>query len=425
MNYYEELGIKATAEEEEIRKAHRRLVKLMHPDQQPDQSLKLLAETQMRRLNSIVATLLDAEQRREYDSQLYAKQTARPSHPTAWHSVPWWIASTLGAVVLTVGAVWFWADHLGSSFAGRTPVYISPQATASTPPATAAVPGNGRSTPSSQPEATPSVSVVDPPPSDDKQPAAGIRASVVPSSSRPDTWRVGGTENPKAKSKEAIAELDRARAAARAKATVNTPEKPKTFNLPVGARLASAEHGSYLSVKSVPLPPAPGLNASTPAREETSGIGLAALPNAPRGEPPLKPDAAPSNPVNTASAVTDPLEGEWVYAPKEPEKHKPGFYPPEFISLKLTKNDGSLHGQYSARYDVASNEPISPDVHFQLTAVDKVSHKFVWQSSNGSRGTLAIRSLDGRSIRLEWRTTVLSGGPALTSGIATLVRRSP
>jgi hypothetical protein len=262
-----------------------------------------------------------------------------------------------------------------------------------------------------------------PPPAPDKPPAAGIRTSVLPSSSRPDTWQVREVENNKAK----------AQAAAQAKAALNTPDKPKTFNLPASARLAATDHSPYLSVKSVPLPPPPGLNPGTAPHEETNAIGLAALPaaldpkpDAPKAEPPPFKTASPaglSNPLTAASA--DPLEGEWVYAPKEPEKHKPGFYPPEFISLKLSKNDGSLHGQYSARYDVASNEPISPDVRFQLTAVDKTSHKFVWQSSNGSRGTLAIRSLDGRSIRLEWRTTVLSGGPALTSGIATLVRRSP
>ena len=45
MNYYEELGIRPDADEEEIRKAHRRLVKLMHPDQHRDQGMKQLAET--------------------------------------------------------------------------------------------------------------------------------------------------------------------------------------------------------------------------------------------------------------------------------------------------------------------------------------------------------------------------------------------
>src|SRR5450432_1054509 len=117
MNYYEELGIRADADEEEIRKAHRRLVKLMHPDQHRDQALKQLAETQMRRLNSIVATLLDPEEREEYDEHLRGGDAAAAAaKQSSWRSVPWWIASTFGAIVLTVGAVWIWADRIGSSF---------------------------------------------------------------------------------------------------------------------------------------------------------------------------------------------------------------------------------------------------------------------------------------------------------------------
>jgi hypothetical protein len=142
-----------------------------------------------------------------------------------------------------------------------------------------------------------------------------------------------------------------------------------------------------------------------------------------------KPDAvytSASVPSEALHATTgDPAEGEWVYSPKEPEKHQPGFYPPAFISLKLSKNDRGLAGLYKARYEVTDNKPISPDVSFHLTAVDKASRKFVWEASNGSRGTLAIRSIDGRTMRLEWRTTVFTGGPALTSGIATLERREP
>ena len=146
---------------------------------------------------------------------------------------------------------------------------------------------------------------------------------------------------------------------------------------------------------------------------------MSALPMAMAPRPDLQP-------VHTSAPLVsmNPLEGEWVYAPKEPEKRKPGFYPPEFIRLKLfSVPGGDLRGQYSARYEV-TDKPISPDVAFQLAPVDKNSHKFVWQSNNGSRGTLAIRPLDGKTIRLEWRTTTYAKGPALTAGTATLVRRS-
>jgi curved DNA-binding protein CbpA len=70
MDYYEELGITPSATLEDIHRAHRRLSKLLHPDQQTDDAMKQLAETQMRRLNAIVGILSDPELRHQYDNQL-------------------------------------------------------------------------------------------------------------------------------------------------------------------------------------------------------------------------------------------------------------------------------------------------------------------------------------------------------------------
>lgn len=412
MTYYEELGIKPDADEEEIRKAHRRLVRLMHPDQHRDHAMKQLAETQMRRLNSIVATLLDAERREEYNTELRAGLTARPAIETAWRKAPWWIASTVGAVVLTVGAVWFWADHLGSSFNSRPPVYITPETTtAGQPPVQPAEPSS-RARLQPDPPAPVAKPAAESSPKAKQPPPPAIVATVVPSAPADDRWR-GASETPKSAGPRR----------ANVQAARETP-KPKTFTLPAGTRSIPPQAIASKS-QNASLPPPPGTTDAAITHDEVASLSMPTMPvaMAPKPEPVFTGASIPSDTARSANG--DPAVGEWVYSPKEPERHKPGFYPPAFISLKLSRNDGNLRGQYKARYEVTDNKPISPDVSFQLTAVDKTARKFVWQASNGSRGTLAIRSIDGRTMRLEWRTTVFTGGPALTSGIATLERREP
>jgi hypothetical protein len=461
MNYYEELGVTQDATEQEIRKAHRRLVKLMHPDAQPDQNLKMLAETQMRRLNSIVSTLLDPEQRRAYDAQLHAGPHA-PNRPAtllpSWRGIPWWLASAVGAVVLTLGAVWLWADHMGNSYGRHSrSAYISvPE---NTPPAEIsgegapglADPPSGQmgsasystpvakqpSTVSDQPQADggvstavvpdvqpelhakeplannlqpagPRTTVKLPEVRDDElpKPAAPKVAAVVsnkPRSTTPDLQKTAGDAKPPT--------------AATTKAAEAQPVK-KIFSLPAGTVTARAVPNKNDHSQ---LPPPPGVPAT--GRDYSS----AAMPpsSLPAAAPPKL--AAVTTAAGSGSAVAglhDPLEGEWVYAPKEPERRKAGFYPPEFIDLKLfgAGDAGNLKGQYNAKY-VVTDRPVSPDVSFELASVAKGSRKFVWQSNNGAKGTLSIDPIDERTIRIDWHTTSAVRGPALTSGTATLVRR--
>ncbi len=70
MDYYEELGVTPAATDQEIHRAYRRLVRLVHPDQQMDPAVKKLAEKQMIRLNQMHQTLLDPVRRRTYDHEL-------------------------------------------------------------------------------------------------------------------------------------------------------------------------------------------------------------------------------------------------------------------------------------------------------------------------------------------------------------------
>jgi hypothetical protein len=70
MTYYEELGLGQDATVEQIRHAHRNLARLLHPDRQADETLRRLAESQMKRLNSIHKTLTEPSLRRQYDASL-------------------------------------------------------------------------------------------------------------------------------------------------------------------------------------------------------------------------------------------------------------------------------------------------------------------------------------------------------------------
>ena len=457
MDYYEELGIRPSATAEEIHRAHRRLTKLMHPDQHTDEDVKALAETQMRRLNVIVDILSDPDRRREYDEELAGKiPLAAPvmSNPRwvkvprgqrlTWRSVPWWVGSTIGAVVLTVGLAWYWADNLGSSFGSNsTQVYVrSPQDSgAQVQPPAPAPPSNQPAAPSSDLQ-----TILPSQPAPRKTPPTGlgrissrIRDAILPAKSShpapstppPQSARSTGTTvtsyqapRPPLEAKEPMTGVP--------VQSVSTAEPPASDPAPRqfkrSAALASAELVRP-TLRNVEVPPPPAMNTSV--RAEMAPVPLPALPKA--AAPPTPTEAAP--PPAPASKVTvpaptakvtyqHPFEGEWVYAPKEPEKRKPGLYPPEFIDMKLVWNEGRLHGQYRARYQV-TDRPISPDVSFLISPVNNAPRKFVWQSSSGSRGTLQINQVDPQTIHVEWRTTVFGSDIAFTAGTATLVRRTP
>ncbi len=414
MDHYEELGITPSATAEEIARAHRRLTKLLHPDQQMDEGMKSLAQTQMRRLNAIVETLSDPDRRREYDEQLRGDLPSAPPRPSrtaavrrprfrriSWHSVPWWVGSTIGAVVLTVGAVWFWANDLGSSFGNNhSQVYVRPQPKAAT---------------DSKPNSDPAITVQPAPqenPSTLGRLSSRIRQAILPS-------------KPKTKKTPVKAQIPRL-PESRERVVVNplpepakvSPTARKSFRIPT-PEIARAVPNQL----EVPPPPKLSLNNSgvEPPPVPLSAIPVAVIPKPSESAPP----APVSNPARSPKTNDENLlAGEWVYAPKEPEKQKAGLYPPEFINLKLFSEAGALHGEYHARYHV-TDRPISPDVNFQLSPADKNYRKFSWASSNGSRGTMKISQIDAATIHIEWQTTKYIRGPALTAGTATLVRRSP
>ena len=108
MTYYEELGLSARATEAEVKRSYKRLTLLLHPDQHQEPEIKALADVQMKRLNEIVAMLLDPEQRRLYDKDILGniptvRQLDRPSPLTLLRNNRGWIMVS-GAFILFLGA---------------------------------------------------------------------------------------------------------------------------------------------------------------------------------------------------------------------------------------------------------------------------------------------------------------------------------
>jgi curved DNA-binding protein CbpA len=84
MTYYEEFGLDDTATAEQIRRAYRKLVTLLHPDHQQDETLRRICERQLARINGIAEILNDPERRQEYDLRL---QQEERNAATGWRRV--------------------------------------------------------------------------------------------------------------------------------------------------------------------------------------------------------------------------------------------------------------------------------------------------------------------------------------------------
>lgn len=455
MNYYEELGIEPSATEEEIGRAHRRLARLMHPDQHVDDDVKKLAETQMRRLNAIVEVLTNPEKRQLYDEQLHVKATAPigGANPQAvaktnttipalapppsftlglrriWRSLPWWVWSTAGALAMTFAISWMVADYSGSSFENRPTDYVRPKD---------ATENKAENQPEPDRLAAAPARPHNPLAALNRILAAMEEAKAKRAAAKPEPNPLPSNVEPKTDNTESNAELAKAAAPAAAEpvepepvriSIPSGPEKPDNPNTPapkasqtqalqtqspapkVAAQVANKSASLPVEAKSAPAPvklaKSSPVNPATPAAHAAAGEAIvsAALPAIPKPEPP------------------NPLAGDWVYAPKEPEKTVKGYFPPEFIELRLVSEQGVLHGQYRARYHV-TNAPIPPDVDFKVLAGAADSKKFSWQSSDGSRGVLKITQVDAQNIEVEWKRTTKSRRPELNVGAATLTRRN-
>jgi hypothetical protein len=364
MNYYEELGVRQDAAIEEIRQAYKVLVRLLHPDGQPDARLKAMAECQMRRLNEILAILGDSQKRRQYDESLSTSPKATlewevppvPVSPAYWYQFAYfglrhWFWILIGLVVAGVG---LWCIQQGTPQVAQVAAPLNAAA-----PSAAGASGPGDMAP---PLRFPVKA----------NPPAATRAAAAPP-----RQAMHSTAGP---------------AAVADKSAV----KPRPLAL---SRSSSA-------VESLPpAPPAP--------------LAVAVA------EPPRVVAAAKLEPVSPVTrAIETSFAGNWFYAPEPATKSDPNLYPATYVEFILAEENGSLAGSYRAKYKIP-DQAISPEVQFRVQGKSPNGRtcRLTWTSDDGARGEAELKLRSSNQMNVTWWTTVFGSRAALSSGMAELIRQ--
>ena len=367
MNYYDELGVRHNATDREIRHASRVLVRLLHPDRQIGDDLRLAAERQLSRLNEMLELLTNPESRAAYDLSLrrehrrgipefertallgrrvgldlFPVQTTRDSRVTRF-AVKYWALILVG-LVISCALVLSTLLH-----ATNQPDVELHKARIQPPPAAAA-----------------------------PLPGAARKSQAVPKLPEP---IFGEPEATASGSKH------------RAMAAPETESNPAELPLPPG--LSSAELSGTLLAGSFE----PGYRLIKPATGPISDF------------------------VSTALVQPASFAGNWLYTRDLTSPQEGGGYRAIFVELAISETDGALSGDYRARY-VVPDRAISPNVEFHLRGQisQEREARVEWAAANGARGAAELHLAGPDIIEFHWWSTKLGGHLALSSGTAKLVR---
>jgi len=361
MDHYEELGLSPTATPEEIHQAYRRLARLLHPDRLQDPELRRLADCQMKRLNAVYAVLSDPDKRRAYD---LARECG---------------SSTASAVEPTI------AGGRGLKIAARR---NAPWAVAAMAVAIAIWVWLGRH-PGSQPARNGMF-------------ASGSR--IVPGEAaefEPNTPRTGGAAPP---------------ARAERRESVRRSATPASELERLRRALAEAEaqrDAALAQVSRLKQRPEP------PLSPDGRLLGTSAEPVVSAPHATSAGEIEPPDP--SAFSVTG-LAGAWFYIPQTSDFASRDMYPPEYIDLVITEQQGVVRGRYWGRYRVP-DRAISPEVFFRFEGELNEDGVYRWVGRGGARGEIRLRLISPEALQVVWLASDLGRQMGLGSGTAVLVRQ--
>ncbi len=399
MNYYEELGLSASATQDDIKEAYRALMRLLHPDHQQDPQLQKVAERQVQKLNRVYATISDPDRRRAYDRELV--EGAERAKPIIIHAPPptphGFLNRSSAAWMTAVGLFVILLIWMASRPLQVNPAYSSGASIVETP--ITREPASPLSSPAL----------------DNPKPLAAAPAPApapVPAAAQVAKPLAGGSD-----SSAVEAQALRLRLAQ----TMNERDSALAEVSRLQSRMAADKALEKSSQR--------GLSNSQLARNELKrGVPVSAEsrpePKPQQSSPALTAKVvAPPPPPDIPMVVHHPMSGSWVYKkPAEASKNK-DLFPPEFIETTITEDNGQLRGTYRARYRIP-NRPVSPDVNFQFAGrLSGESGSLPWNGTGGSKGEVTFKLMADHSLRVDWTASQL-GSLGFYRGTAVLVRRA-
>lgn len=126
-------------------------------------------------------------------------------------------------------------------------------------------------------------------------------------------------------------------------------------------------------------------------------------------------------PAPTASS-THGLSGAWFYVPQTIDFASRDLYPPEYIDLVITEEQGMVRGRYRGRYRVP-DRAISPEVDFRFEGQVNDEGLYSWFGRGGARGEVRLRLISPETLQVVWLASDLGRQMGLGSGTAVLVRQ--